>query len=503
MFAQRTNILIVLGIVFCFNTSLQAVIGRSQFTMRSQGINNPRHWVGMEPYDFCDKTTGFPCFYFGITPAYSESFSNGNLEQYLFFNGTDSMRFGNLNNPNTDVFARNFLLNDDFEGSVEIEPLIKNMTLEMQMRISLNKITRGLYFEAYVPITWSRWDLVMAERFTSAGTFVDANKLGNPQPANSPLRSIIRAWMGDTINENIFPAVQQDMGFATVDGRRTEVGISDLYLTLGYELICRPDWAVDLQLNYIAPVGKKIQPHFFFNAQVGNGRHNGLGGGIHGFHEVFDKGDTAMNVVFDIRYYYLFSTHQRRTFDLIGNGIGSRYLLFKRFNPDGTATGEIVFGPRVTTLDCNVKVGAEVEGTIMATYDWYSWQFNAGLDAWLRSKEGITLRDGVVPLNTFGIQGNTDSDTPQTASATRINGENANIFDDPFTVFLTQANINVDSAANPLAVSYTLFLHASKFWSDNPLEPFVGIGAALEFSAISNRALEQGTIWIKAGFSYA
>ena len=471
--------------------------------MRSQGLNNPRHWVGMEPYDFCDKTTGFPCFYFGITPAYSESFSNGNLEQYLFFNGTDTMMFGNLNDPSTDVFARNFLLNDDFQGSVIIEPIVQNMVLEMQARISLNRFARGLYFEAYIPITWSRWNLRMRERFISAGTNVDADKLGNPAPADSFLKSILRAWVGDTINENVFPAVTEDMRFATVEGHRTEVGLADLYLTLGYEVICRPDWEIDLQLNYIAPVGKRIEPHFFFNAQVGNGKHNGLGGGIHGFHEVFDKADTAMNVVFDIRYYYLFSAHQRRTFDIIGNGIGSRYLLFKRFNPDGTASGEILFGPRVTTLDCNVKVSAEVEGTIMGTYDWGSWQFNVGLDAWLRSRERISLRDGAVPLGIYGIQGNTDSNTPQTASATRINGENANLFDDPFTVFLTPADINLRSAANPLAVSYTLFLHASKFWSDNPLEPFVGIGASIEFSAISNRALEQGTIWLKAGFSYA
>ncbi|MGE0010420.1 MAG: hypothetical protein AB7F19_00460 [Candidatus Babeliales bacterium] len=503
MIAQPIRILTLLSITCLLSTTLLAVTGRSQFTIRSQGMNMPRNMVGMEPYDYCLKD-GFPCFYFGITPAFSQSFSDDNLEQYLFFNGTNTMTFGPLGDRETDVFARNFLLNDDFRGNVTIKPDIQSMVLDLQFRISLNKIACGLYLETYIPVTWSQWDLHMEERVRSSGTFVEANKLGNATRENSFLKTIIRAWQGDTIDVNTFPAVRNDMDFATVNGKRSEIALADVYLGLGYTIIKKPDWQVDLQLLYIAPAGKRPEPRYFFNAQVGNGKHNAIGGALHTYHNVFTGDDTALTGVFDIRAYHFFGASQRRTFDLNANGIGSRYLLFKRFNPDtGTPTGEIVFGPNVTTLDCNVSVGAVAEATMMATYDWYKWQFNVGANAWIQSKEHITLKQDI-PARTFGIQGNTNSNANQTASQTLINGQNANMFDPlGFPVFIGTASINLDSAKTPTATSYMLFAHASRTWKNNPLEPFVGIGGELELSAFSNKALEQFSIWFKAGFSYA
>lgn len=503
MIAQPIRLLIFLSILCSLATSLFGVTGRSQFTIRSQGMNMPRNMVGMEPYDYCCKK-GFPCFYFGVTPAYSGSLSNGNLEQYLFFNGTNTMVFGPLDGRDTDVFARNFLLNDDFAGSVTIKPEIQSMILDFQLRVSFNQLMNGLYLEAYFPVTWSQWDLKMSERPITPGTGIAPNKLGNPTREDSFLKTIKRAWIGDTINEGVFPAIRTDMAYATVNGKRSEVALADVYLGLGYTIIKKPDWQLDLQLLYIAPAGKKPAPHYFFGAQVGNGKHNGLGAGIHGYHYVTTGEDTALSGVFDIRAYHLFPCSQRRTFDLTNNGIGSRYLLFKRFNPDtGLATGEVVFGPNVTTLDCNVSVGAVVEATMMTTYDWGTWQFNLGANAWLQSKEHITLKEGI-PARTFAIQGNSNSNDQRTASFTQINGANANQFD-PLAapVFLGTNNINISSARTPTAVSYMVFGQASKVWRDNPWEPFIGLGGELEFSAFSNKALEQASIWFKCGFSYA
>lgn len=506
MSAHHIRALFALSIICSLGSFLYASTGKSHFTIRSQGLNMPRNMVGMEPYDCCTRTTGFPCFYVGVTPAFSQSLSNDNLEEYLFFNGTNTMNFGGLNSRSTDVFARNFLLNDNFEGSVTIKPDIQSSILNLQCRINLNTVTEGLYFETYIPITWSQWDLHLEEKRITAGTEVAANKLGNLAPADSFLRTVARAWIGDTINVNTFPAVQLPMAYGTVEGKQTEVALADLYITFGYPVIMKPDWQLDVQLHYIAPVGKRTDPHFFFGAQVGNGKHNGLGAGIHGYHYITSGPDSALSAVFDLRAYHLFGSSQRRTFDLEDNGIGSRYLLFKRFNSDGIATGEVLFGPNVTTLNCKVTIGALVEATLMATYDWCSWQFNAGANAYLQSKEGIRLKE-LIPVNTFGIQGNTNSnsqvDLPnaQTASQTRVNGENANRFDQTPT-FITTTDLNLNSAATPTAVSYMLFGQASRFWRNNEWEPFVAIGGELELSAFSNKALSQCSLWLKCGFSY-
>lgn len=499
MKTTHTKVAILFSYLCCITTSLYAVVGRSYFSPRSQGLNTARQMVGMEPYPPC-KHTEHTCIWTAATPAYSQSISHEKLQDYLFFNNSGSMTFGNLDDPKTDVFARNFLLNDDFKGSVSIKPDIQNFVLDIQAHINLDEWTCGLYLDAHFPITWSDWDLHLEERTTSTGTAVPANKLGNDEATASFLKQVTRAWVGDTVNVNVFPDVMQQMNFATVDGKRTEVALADLHLSLGYQVICKPDWKVDLQLHVVAPAGKRPEAHFFFEPQVGNSKHAGLGAGVHGYHEVFDYGDTALTAVFDIRGYYLFNSTQRRTFDLKKNGKGSRYLLFKKFKSDGTFSDELLFGPNVTTRKSSVKIGPQIEATMMATYYWCTWQLNAGAGAWLRAKESITIKDGV-PSNTFGIQGNTDTTNAQTASGTRVDGTNANIFD-ATTVFLKTEDFDTKSAAAPIAVSYKGFAHASRFWYDNPYQPFLGFGAELELSAFSNKALEQISVWLKAGFSF-
>lgn len=500
MLAPRTNLVLLL--LLCMPHALLAVVGNTYFSIRSQGLNSPRQWVGFEPYDMC-QCSKWPLIgdgWIGFTTAFSQSFSDEKLAEYIFFNDGKTMEFGNLGDSSTEVFSRNFLLNDDLKGRVKIDPEIQSLIFDFQTRMCLDPLLNGLYFEAHIPVTWTQWDLKLEEIITFTGTAVPANKLGNAQAEPSFLKSIVRAWMGDTVNVNVFPDVMQDMQFATIDGKRTKVALADVYLTLGWPAICNNDWRLDVQLHYIAPAGNRPEAEFLFEPIAGNGKHHGLGAGLHGYHYVFDHGDTALCAVFDIRGYHLFGTKQRRTFDLKNNGIGSRYLLFKEFEPDGTFAGQVVFGPRVTTLDCHVSIGAQMEGTIMATYDWCLWQLNAGGNAWLRSKEDISLKEDI-PSKTFGIQGNTDTTNAQTASRTKINGANANDFDDT-TVFLKTEDINTDSSAAPLAVSYKMFAHASRFWDTNPYEPFLGFGGEIEWSAFSNKALEQASLWLKVGFSY-
>ena len=165
----------------------------------------------------------------------------------------------------------------------------------------------------------------------------------------------------------------EEMLYGKIDGSQSKAGVADLNFILGYNFWCNDCYHVGANIRATAPTGTRPEAKYLFEPIVGNGRHTTLGVGLNGHAILWENGcDQSFSLWFDSAVYHLFNAKQTRTFDLIGNGVGSRYLLFKRFSPNendvNTFQNTFVPGPNVTTIDTKVKISVAGEAVLMFDY---------------------------------------------------------------------------------------------------------------------------------------
>lgn len=483
--------------------SANDAFGKPYFQGRSQGENLARRLVGDAHLLYrCDQD----CLngVLAVIPEYSQTFDQNKLGKYFSFRNpaaenANTMSFRGSDVPgrtlaNTDVTAENFFLASNFDGTVTLKPQVKNFIADFNFRLNLDRWLSGLYFEIDVPVNWTSWNMNLQEEIINPGTTINQPpNTGFPlYTAPAPVHSIIEAWRGFTNGTLVFTAAGAPtqtaptlaMNFARVDGKQSKVGVADVNFILGYNFICNNCHHVGVNIRGTAPTGTRPNAEFLFEPIVGNGRHATLGAGLNAHTTFWDNGcDQSLSIWFDSAAYHLFNAKQRRTFDLIGHGVGSRYL------QPGGPNNSFVPGPNVTTVDSKVKINVAGEAILMLNYKRCGFTFDVGYGVWGRSKENITVTGTIAP-DTFFIESNT----------LRIN--------DPFlpfintAVFINTADLDAAAAEAPSALSHKVFSHLGYTWDCCAYSPFIGVGGEAEFSGKANRAFNQWGAWVKGGFAF-
>ncbi|HEX2978082.1 MAG TPA: hypothetical protein VHO47_03105 [Candidatus Babeliales bacterium] len=495
---------------------MSTVFGKSFYRQRSQGSNEARWMAGQAHHLYLpdlDCLNGSIAF----IGEYGQTFRGKKIGEFLFFNGTDTMTFGpakttitGMPDPagaSTDVFAQNFLLNPNFFGTVSAHPLVRNFIFDMNLYLGLDELICGLYFRVDVPFGWTSWDLGLEEIVTNTGSpGFPANTFGNPAVQPSPLNSIIEAWKGGVTDPSL-PHLRQGLNNAKVDGKKSKAGVADLTFLLGYNFWRSDCSHLSVQLALIAPTGNRPNGEFLFEPVFGNGHHVEFGAGLSAHYELWNNGcDQSFGMYFEGNAYHVFYARQNRTFDLKNNGIGSRYLLFKRFL-NGTYQNEVVFGANILTLECKVQNDIHGDAALMFDYKHKSWTIDVGYNVWGISKDKIAITQDI-PNGTYGLQGLTPTaPVPgagnNTQSLTMINGTfQPPTADASSPVTITNDSIDPDSAANPGAYSNKFFTHFGYTWENCDYLPFLGIGGEVEISGSNGRAFDQWGVWIKGGFTF-
>lgn len=486
--------------------------GHTFFAQRPQVMDLADHRVGVTPYFLvvCDSD----CLngYISLKPEFTRNFDTDKIGKYFFFNGTNTMSFGNASTT-IDVFGRNFFLNDNFSGTLTARPRYENFLLDIGFRLNLDEWLGGLYFELNAPINWTRWAMTFTQNVVSPGTTIAANTFGNGSAAGSPVTSIIQAFNGQTLNTTTFPDLKQTLQFGRVDdsnsnGRKSKTGVADVTAAIGYNFWCCDSYHLGFDIRGLFPTGNRPDSTFLFEPVVGSGKHFGLGGGVSGHYEFWNNcHDSSFSVWIEGDFYHFFKARQRRLFDLKNSDgtqrVGSNRLLIKRFNPGNVFADEILFGPNVLTRE--VKVSNAITGNALILFDYKrcGFTFDFGYEFWVRTKDKLSNIEPF-PANTYGLLGNTGGSTSpdkdKTASQTQIDGTNAAA--DTTNVYLTVDSLFVGSAAHPTAMSHKAFAHASYAWEHCDYTPFIGLGGSVEVSGRKNFAFDQWAVWLKGGFGF-
>ncbi len=514
---QKQMILIVTTLLCSLFLSTQAdnsfddhhheTFGKTFFNPRSPTLNKAQESSGvarfMWPSQDC-TLNGFA----SVASEFAISFNKNAVGQYIFFNGSSTMKTGTAAGPGVDIFGENFLLNDNFTDAITANPQVKTEVIDFSFYAELNSILDGLYVLAHVPICWAHWSVDLTETVSFVGTTIGAQQLGNLTAQPAPFNSLIDAWNGQAI----FGDIKEPMKFARVDGVQKKFKGGDVEVALGYTFIKDDCNYVSLNARGIIPTSNRPDGVYLFEPCTGNFHHYEVGFGILAGSELWycDNSKTLHGFI-NANLYHPCSTNQRRTFDLIDNGPGSRYLLFKRFDSTGRYAGEIVRGPNILTLDIKTHNMVHGDAVFMLDYNQGGFNWNIGYNIWGRTKDQITLKQ-TIPDATFGIAGLTGTNPlagrDRTASQTTISGANASQFDGGISgtflnnVYLTTDDIDINSASHPGCFTHGIFTYLGYVWDCYALAPFVGLGTEVEFSGSGNDALRMWHVWGKFGLSF-
>ncbi|MFI5333357.1 MAG: hypothetical protein ACHQVS_04645, partial [Candidatus Babeliales bacterium] len=251
-----------------------------------------------------------------------------------------------------------------------------------------------------------------------------------------------------------------------------------------------------------------------------------LGLGFSGHGIVWEKdAEQEINFVVDFHVTHLFKSRQRRSFDVLPNGLNSRYILAKQFDDTQAYINSTTPLINATTLCCNVEMHYQAEGIAMFAYQHKNFGFDIGYNAWIRSPEKISDIQQL-PYNTYGLKGIQNvsiGDIPSNATQhlATIQGneftDQALVADPNPPLFTNAGNIFPKSGANSSTVTHKLFWHFNFLHTlaNHPSkQAYVGLGAEVEFEGRwlpplqqcnthpNDIAMSQWGIWIKGGIGF-
>lgn len=269
-----------------------------------------------------------------------------------------------------------------------------------------------------------------------------------------------------------------------------KTGVDDVQLKLGYDFYKTPDEHATLYLVGTAPTGTERTARFLFEPVIGS-RNGSVGVGFNGDYAFCANDGYAFNVMTDVKYRYVFSATERRSFDLKKNGDWSRYLLIT----DRDETLDPRPGINFFTLPVHVTPRSTVDVWLAAHYQCCCFNLEVGYDFWWRQSEHIDR----IPFknNKFGLQSLNSCTLPVTTSSTAkidqgVDGENATKNDEEF-VKIQRNDLNRRTAEHPNSLSHKVYGALGYTIDCECYSVLLGFGSSYEFAA--RHAFNQWSVW--------
>lgn len=320
-----------------------------------------------------------------------------------------------------DWLADYFGLATDFNSRVTFEPVIRSFIADIDFYLGLDEWARGLYFTIRAPITQTKWHLDMHETVSTIGQNVYPAGYFSANAESGTLNSFTQFITGNgapTFNSltlaggDTFPAtVFQPLAHAKIsDSPIVKAGLAELQIGVGWNY-CGEDWHVGVQARMRAPTGTRPTGEFAFEPIVGNGHFWEFGGGLN-IHWDFwhnECGSRHAGIFIDSIVTHMFTSRQKRTFDLVGKE-NSRYMLAQRIGterlnpqlssdfPNVEFQSEVTPVANLTTMDVDVTIPAQAEIVVMFNYTHDNVCLDLGYNFWGRSCESIKHKGCPAPI---------------------------------------------------------------------------------------------------------
>lgn len=448
--------------------------------------------LALADYNFFCAPCGWARFY--VTPFYQQSRRSKKFGSYFLPEGREqiTVRDNGLGDVNPNNFGI-FTPNQTFNASLSLSP---------ERRVAGVLLTAFFDFSCWCDGWW-------ASIHTAA--FQAQHKMNCLETGFSSSSSTCPTLFSTLCGALDNPAFTAGRFSSTTLKRG---GLDDIQFKLGYNLwSCGCDH-VGIYFLVSAPTGKKPQCLNIFEPLVGS-RHASVGGGLNIGQDLnnwlIPCDDADLSLLLDLKYRYIIPAHECRTFDLTPNGDWSRFLNLTTSTDSFNRT----LGVNVLTSP-NVTISYhEINFWTALHYQYCNYGFEFGYNLWWRSKDKLSLKDtlnisdfAIFDLNGAATLNPASANTAQIFQAINTSGVPSNslggsllVSDTTFTR-LSSCNINLNSAAQPKAITHKIYLAGSYdlCWCDCPV--LLGLAGSYEFARPKHNTLENWAVWGKIGFSF-
>lgn len=283
-----------------------------------------------------------------------------------------------------------------------------------------------------------------------------------------------------------FATIQESLSnpqrkFGKVCGKQSKTGFDDIQLKILKNICGNECYSWDIYALIGIPTGAGTQSRFMFEPLVGS-KHAQLGAGTYYFKKLREYECGQINFLGEFKYRYGFSGKETRLFDLTENAEWSRYMLLVK-ETDKYAT---FFASNNLALLSNTSPRNSIDLYLAINASRNKWNFELGYDFWYRSVEKVglakctTLEPNTGIADLLGIA----RLSPESASTANISesvlaGPNQMTSDSSF-VSITDADLNLNSAAAPKSISNSFYASISynHEWNCHPVN--IGLSVAYE-----------------------
>lgn len=441
-----------------------------------------------------------------------QSTNNVELNHYFLPSNKSSLNAQEYKSPN---FTQDGLFTKDLEArNFNIKTLATDTTFKSNIYFRPQQTTYGVGFswiqnlwhdcdevpriwgEISFPVQFVDNNMHLCERIISDGGGVDADigLDGTPHVANMRDAFKQAGWRYGKVDNCA------DLGVW---------GVSDVEITLGYNVFNCATCDFNAYVGFVAPTGTKIDQKnaaYLWRPVVGNNHHWGILFGEHTGFSLWESGLHSVRWEFDVEGQYLFKNTQWRSFDLVQQGQWSRYLeVYQNLAQAETAAGQGVplqmdsgtSGINVFTTCAQVHPKFSVNTNSAFVYNWKGFQGEFGFNFYGRQAEQIVKCTWDADVAIKAVTGD-----GFTSIARNIkNNFNDSDIDLAGYTALTIADLDLNSAAHPTMLSHELYIAAGWNWDDICVPTFIGAGASYEFTTV-NTALDRWLIFGKVGISF-
>jgi len=421
-FRSITKFIYVILCIGCAHQKLIAFTNQTFYVPRSQGTQVVRDQVGWETLinqSACDDFYGA----FAMIPAYSRSFKPQEFVNFLL--GCPVLVVSGSQSPDRgpqDILADYFGLAPDYKSLLCFEPKIGNFVLDLNFYFGLDHVVNGLYVRLNAPITQTTWDLNMLEFIKNQGVasypagYMSEVGIPNSSLVTGPVKNSAATFLRGI---ETFGDMSEPLAYGKIFQRQIENRIAELRGVVGY------NWTGDayhagLNFRVSAPTGTRPEGEFLFEPIVGNGKHWEVGGGVTAHYDVWSCPEQVSDIglYFDANVVHLCNASQKRSFDLINNGFGSRYMLVQEManssnnlflglgGPASTYQYRGFLAPAInyTTLNIRTSFGVQADLALTCAYHRRGLSVDFGYNFFGRSAEKLQCRE-LFPSNLYALKG--------------------------------------------------------------------------------------------------
>ncbi len=308
----------------------------------------------------------------------------------------------------------------------------------------------------------------------------------------------------------------------------TKWGLADIELKLGIDWITKDETCrLEGYVGFLIPTGNKPCAEYMFEPIVGHNKHFGIVKGSHACFRIWEDEQEAkaVHTTLDIHGMYLFSRHEKRSFD-VKDKPWSRYMEVYEDKTQATLASTIADdaglmlatpGINLFTSDLKVKprLSCNLSTALIYSNDDKGFRGEVGYTCFVRQKECVELacswhkevafksERGKGKTSSLGTIKNRNEaylhwDQPDPELKYQVSYRRLDVYDESI---IKESDLDMDSASHPAAFSHTFHLSLGKRWDDRDYPLFFGGGGSYEFGS-DNAAISRWILWIKGGVSF-